>query len=186
MRRSPNILHVLATHVSLLRNLLVVLCRMVSLRVQLSRWAGLCSIRICWSGDFLPRTRAVSIVSQTKIVLVRRKSNHRKRNNSSWAHRYWQYRLTLRMASKMRRSIAVNNLAVMAKHRRSISSGFCGGCVSGLRPSRSLFACEIVLSKTLLSCFRFPIIVSNSSSIYNHSATELAKHGLGRHNRYLT
>lgn len=87
---------------------------------------------------------------------------------------------------EMHRSTAVNNISLVTKHRSCVCSRLSGRRISGLRPTWSLLARQIGLCETLFPCFRLPIIIPHSSSVYNHSAAKLAKHGLCRDYRNLT
>lgn len=80
------------------------------------------------------------------------------------------------MRAKVSWSIAIDNITMMPQHCRGVSSCFCGGCISRLGSTRSLFAGKVVFSKTLLACFSFPIVVPYPSSVDNHSATKLPEH----------
>ena len=54
-----------------------------------------------------------------------------------------------------------------------------GGGLPCFASSWSLVPSHVFLSKTLLDCFRFPIIVSNPPPVLDYPSTKLAEHGFG-------
>ena len=70
MRRSPDVLHIFAAHLSLLRDLFVVLSSVMRLRQQLCRRTALCSVLIGGPADLLPGARDIAKLAQAHVVLI--------------------------------------------------------------------------------------------------------------------
>jgi hypothetical protein len=75
-------------------------------------------------------------------------------------------------------SIAVHNIT-LRKCRQSMMLTLGCGSFSTFSTSWSLLPSQVVFGKALFPCFAFPVVVPYPPSIDNHSASELAKHGLG-------
>lgn len=169
----------------MLPDLLIILSSMMRLCEQIRRRTCLASILICRTGNLLPWTRNVAELSHAYIALLWCQGNHRQRSpTASWAQHSGLNGLWLRMA-EINRSTTINNVTLVAEHSSGIGTRFGGCCVSGFRPTWSLLASHVRFRETLLPCLCLPVIIAHSSSIHNHSAAKLPKHGFCRNYRDL-
>jgi hypothetical protein len=66
-----------------------------------------------------------------------------------------------------------------------VCSGLCSSSVSSLSGARPLLSRQILLGKSLLPRFAFPIIVTNSPTIHDDTAAKLTEHGSSGYDRNL-
>lgn len=70
MGRSPDVLHIFAAHLSLLRDMFVVFSGVMRLRQQLCRRTALCPVLIGGPADLLPGAHNIAKLAQAHVVLI--------------------------------------------------------------------------------------------------------------------
>ena len=162
----PDVLHVLGTRDSLLRQLLVKICGILSLVHDIGRRTRLRAVEIWGTGDLLPRSGYVSICLLARVFHL---------NSLYWV----AWSLGMRMTRAVHGCIRVDDILMLTESNRVeriiVGLKSCG-CLPCFRNSGALVACHILLRKPLLDCLCLPVIVPNAPSAFNHPGTKLSEH----------
>lgn len=147
-----------------MRRLVEYLCRRALLR----------AILVGGSRQLLSRPGHGAVLAKAGIMGRRREMDHGE----------WRQRRSMMAPQPRRQSmghsfngIAVDHITMTESREKSCARRCfsCGG-ISRLRGPGPFLASQVFLSETLLNRFAFPVVIPNTSSVHDHSATKLTKH----------
>lgn len=135
--------------------------------------ACLCSILVGWAGNLLPRAYDVTIAARSKVFT--RQVDHGQRSKGCREQAWWVSFKTVTV---------VDDLALWQRCQ-SIAAGFGSGGFPSLRCARPLFARSVFFGKSLLAGFCLPVVVPDTTSVFDQPCSELSEHGSCRNNSNL-
>jgi hypothetical protein len=161
MWTSPKALEIVVAHISLLINWPAEICGMMSLGIELpeGRWTSL--VLVSRAGNLLTRSAFENswIIARPGVAEV------------------WLNKVRLRGAGERSWVVAVHNLWMGTSQQDIVL--LCLGRLSCLCSTGALLSSKISFGKALFSRLGFPIVIANSSTVDNHTASKLSEHWPG-------